>query len=190
MRRHDASRLARQDKTTRVWMDHGGHAVHVNLTGRHRGPVRRILRLAHPVRISACLAIADRHDPVETLLQARAHCTVDLAIIAPRVAVVHEFQEPDIGSVEHRLQFPLAFEAQILHVRASTKANSLGLTSRQLTILDCLCEGLSNKEIANRLRFSPKTVDHHVSAILPKLGAASPQEAAKRALEQQIIRPK
>jgi DNA-binding CsgD family transcriptional regulator len=74
--------------------------------------------------------------------------------------------------------------------RASTKANPLGLTGRQLTILGCLCEDLSNKQIASRLRLSPKTVDHHVSAILAKLGTASRQEAAKRAIAQQIIRPK
>ena len=39
-------------------------------------------------------------------------------------------------------------------------------------------EGLRNVDIAARLHISPKTVDHHVSAILAKLGVGSRQEAA------------
>jgi DNA-binding CsgD family transcriptional regulator/tetratricopeptide (TPR) repeat protein len=63
--------------------------------------------------------------------------------------------------------------------RAATKGNPLGLTSRQIEILKLLGEDLSNKAIAQRLKISPKTVDHHVVAVLTKLGVATRKEAAK-----------
>jgi DNA-binding NarL/FixJ family response regulator len=40
---------------------------------------------------------------------------------------------------------------------------------------------MRNAEIANRLHVSPKTVDHHVSAILAKLGVHTRTEAARAA---------
>jgi DNA-binding CsgD family transcriptional regulator len=62
--------------------------------------------------------------------------------------------------------------------RAATKGNPLGLTGRQVEILRLLAENLSNKEIAAQLRLSPKTVDHHVGAILAKLDVATRKQAA------------
>jgi DNA-binding CsgD family transcriptional regulator len=63
--------------------------------------------------------------------------------------------------------------------RAVTKGNPLGLTGRQIEILKLLSEDLSNKAIAQRLKISPKTVDHHVVAVLTKLGVATRKEAAR-----------
>lgn len=65
--------------------------------------------------------------------------------------------------------------------RASTRANPGGLTDRELDVLALLDEGLRNAEIAARLHLSEKTVGHHVSAILAKLGVASRLEAVRRA---------
>lgn len=64
---------------------------------------------------------------------------------------------------------------------AATRENPLGLTTRQLDVLALLVEGLSNAEIAARLVISPKTADHHVSAILTKLDVRSRGEAAAAA---------
>jgi len=65
--------------------------------------------------------------------------------------------------------------------RASTRSNSLGLTKREAEILALLSEGLRNSAIAKRLFVSTKTVDHHVSAILTKLGVPSRAEAVAMA---------
>jgi DNA-binding NarL/FixJ family response regulator len=62
--------------------------------------------------------------------------------------------------------------------RNSTRRNPHGLTKREAQILALVSEGLRNATIAERLFVSPKTVDHHVSSILTKLGVSSRAEAA------------
>ena len=71
--------------------------------------------------------------------------------------------------------------------RAATKQNPAGLTPRQMEVLALLSEGLSNTDIATRLYISPKTVDHHVSAILGRLDAHSRAEASAIALQRGLI---
>ncbi|MGH2560401.1 MAG: helix-turn-helix domain-containing protein, partial [Thermomicrobiales bacterium] len=65
--------------------------------------------------------------------------------------------------------------------RPATRANPANLTSRELEILALIGEGLRNAEIAERLFLSPKTVEHHVSAIYAKLGVSSRAEAMREA---------
>jgi DNA-binding CsgD family transcriptional regulator len=66
--------------------------------------------------------------------------------------------------------------------RPSTRANPAGLTARELEVLELLAEGRRNAQIAQRLVVSEKTVDHHVSAILRKLGVGTRGEAAAEAV--------
>ena len=65
--------------------------------------------------------------------------------------------------------------------RASTREHPLGLTRREDEVLLLLCEGLTNDEIAGRLVLSTRTVDHHVSAVLTKLGVSSRGAATAQA---------
>ncbi|MGB7653161.1 MAG: helix-turn-helix transcriptional regulator, partial [Acidimicrobiales bacterium] len=51
------------------------------------------------------------------------------------------------------------------------------LSPREHDVLDLLCQGLSNAEIATRLYISPKTAEHHVSAVLFKFGVHTRGEA-------------
>jgi DNA-binding CsgD family transcriptional regulator/tetratricopeptide (TPR) repeat protein len=63
----------------------------------------------------------------------------------------------------------------------ATAANPAGLTGRQVEVLGLLAEGLTDAEIAARLSLSPKTVSHHVSALLAKLGVTSRRQAVAAA---------
>ena len=71
--------------------------------------------------------------------------------------------------------------------RRTTRENPAGLTARQLEVLTLIAEGLTNAEIAERLVVSPRTAEHHVAAVLTKLGAATRREAAKRASELRLV---
>jgi DNA-binding CsgD family transcriptional regulator len=65
--------------------------------------------------------------------------------------------------------------------RAATRDNPAGLTNRELEVLPLLAQGLRNAEIAQRLVVTPKTVDHHVSSILRKLGVNNRGQAGAAA---------
>lgn len=71
--------------------------------------------------------------------------------------------------------------------RAATRANRAGLTRREQQVLELLCDSLSNDDIAGRLVLSVRTIDHHVSAILAKLGVTSRHDAAASARESGLV---
>jgi DNA-binding CsgD family transcriptional regulator/tetratricopeptide (TPR) repeat protein len=69
----------------------------------------------------------------------------------------------------------------------ATAANPAGLTGRQVEVLGLLAEGLTDAEIAGRLSLSTKTVGHHVSALLAKLGVGSRRQAAAAARRLGVV---
>jgi DNA-binding CsgD family transcriptional regulator len=71
--------------------------------------------------------------------------------------------------------------------RSATPADPLGLTTREQEILGLLGDGLTNAEIAGRLFISPKTVGHHVSAVLAKMGAPTRKSAVSRAVQLGLV---
>jgi DNA-binding CsgD family transcriptional regulator len=73
--------------------------------------------------------------------------------------------------------------------RPATRANPFGLTARQVEILRLLADDLSNPEIAARLHLSPKTVEHHVSAVLAKLEVTTRAAAARLARTHPDLAP-
>lgn len=63
----------------------------------------------------------------------------------------------------------------------------MGLTRREKDVLSCLVQGLSNKEIAERLFISDKTVKIHVSKIYKKLNVKSRSQAVINAVQHQLV---
>ena len=66
----------------------------------------------------------------------------------------------------------------------ATRENPANLTARELEVLALVADGSRNADIAARLFLSEKTVAHHVSAILRKLGASSRAEASAEAVRR------
>ncbi|WP_433508348.1 helix-turn-helix transcriptional regulator [Pseudonocardia halophobica] len=64
----------------------------------------------------------------------------------------------------------------------ATRDNPAGLTDRQVEILRLVARGRTTAEIAAALVLSVRTVDHHVAAVLEKLGVSTRREAAARDL--------
>ncbi len=64
---------------------------------------------------------------------------------------------------------------------------SLGISERELEVLEQLAAGRSNKEIAHQLDVSPNTVKTHVARLYAKLSAARRTEAIAKARELRLI---
>ena len=73
--------------------------------------------------------------------------------------------------------------------RTAARAHPRGLTMREQEILHLLSEGQSNEEIAASLFISVRTVEHHVSAILGKLGVETRKGAANEARRLGLTHP-
>jgi DNA-binding CsgD family transcriptional regulator len=71
--------------------------------------------------------------------------------------------------------------------RDESKVESLGITPRELEILQLIAEGLSNKEIAERAFVSENTVKTHSSRLFEKLGARRRTQAVQLAKELRLI---
>jgi DNA-binding CsgD family transcriptional regulator/tetratricopeptide (TPR) repeat protein len=117
-------------------------------------------------------AIALSHGPPEAQLQALEELdTLGAAAVAAKLR--HSLRDQGIRVPRGRA--------------AATRRHPAGLTARQAEVLGLLAEGLSNPEIADRLFLSPRTVEHHVSAVLSKLEATHRDEAVTRAEEQGLL---
>jgi DNA-binding CsgD family transcriptional regulator len=65
---------------------------------------------------------------------------------------------------------------------------ALGISERELEVLEALAAGHTNKEIAIRLSVSPNTVKTHVAKLYEKLGARRRTDAVKKARELGLMR--
>ena len=72
-------------------------------------------------------------------------------------------------------------------VRDEARLEALGITPRELEILGLIAEGLSNREIAERVFVSENTVKTHSSRVFDKLGARRRTEAVRTGRRLRII---
>jgi NarL family two-component system response regulator LiaR len=70
---------------------------------------------------------------------------------------------------------------------AHPKMDRDALTAKETEVLRFVSRGLSNKEIASRMRVSPRTVQAHLASVFSKLGVASRTEAVVSALKSGLL---
>jgi DNA-binding CsgD family transcriptional regulator len=114
------------------------------------------------------LALADSDDPDHQVRALERLDQLNAAAVADRLRLV--MRQRGVPSVPPR-------------PRSSTLANPSGLTNRQLDVAKLVARGLTNAEIAQQLYISPKTADHHVSAVLTKLGVPNRRQVVLVAQE-------
>ena len=116
-------------------------------------------------------AVGCRHDQGLALLQG------DEADLRAALSLFQSFgAEPGARMARKRLRELGAHRVQ-RGPQERTRVDPQGLTARQREVLQLLAQGLSNAEMALQLHRSERTVEHHVSALLGKLGVATRAEA-------------
>jgi len=89
--------------------------------------------------------------------------------------------------VVREVPVPAAASASAPFVRDQARLEALGLTPRELEILELIAAGLSNKEIGARVHVSENTVKTHSSRVFDKLGARRRTQAVRLARELRLI---
>jgi DNA-binding NarL/FixJ family response regulator len=150
--------------------------------------------------IEACRKICDKHP--DTNIVMLSSYNDDEAIIKSIMAGASGYILKEIGSQElidtvervsngESLLDPKITQKVLNHMREKEEENKKDdkLTERERTILEFLSEGLTNREIAQRVHLAEKTVRNYVSKILKKLDMNNRVEAAtyitKKKMEQQ-----
>jgi DNA-binding CsgD family transcriptional regulator/tetratricopeptide (TPR) repeat protein len=128
----------------------------LQLSGRHQEAATRWKSLGRPYEQADALAETATSESLLAALR-----ILDRLGAVPRAAMVRR-QLTQMG-VSHVPRGP----------RRATRDNPAGLTARQTEVLRLLAEGLTYRQIAERLHLSTKTVDHHVSAVRVKLDAST-----------------
>ena len=115
-----------------------------------------------------------------------ALAAIDATDTAVRLRAVEQLDRLRAAATADRLRRILRQEGVTqlpVRPRAATRANPSGLTNRQLDVAKLVARGFTNAEIAERLFISPKTADHHVSAVLLKLGMPNRRAVVVQASE-------
>ena len=90
-----------------------------------------------------------------------------------------------VHEVPVRVEVPVPAAASFL--RNEARVHELGITPRELEILEVMAAGLSNREIAERLFVSENTVKTHAGRLFDKLSARRRTQAVQRAKEAGLI---
>jgi DNA-binding CsgD family transcriptional regulator len=142
----------------------------LELAGDRETAVRAWAMLGCPYEAALALAEADEQGPLRLALEALQGLDA-----RPAAAIVaRRLRERGVRGLPRGPRRP-------------ARENPAGLTPRELEVVALVAEGLRNAEIADRLVLSEKTVDHHVSAILRKLGVNARGRAAAEALRLGLV---
>jgi len=93
-----------------------------------------------------------------------------------------------VAAIQHAAKGKMYANDEVLQalVHQSTVQKAV-LTSREVEVLGCIAEGLTNKETADRLFISPLTVDSHRKNLLAKFGVKNTAALIRLAAEQGLL---
>lgn len=110
--------------------------------------------------------------------------TSAVAAIPKAVALLEQIGAAPAAALARRRARAGGMQAQLPKARrgpyGAARDHPCGLTKREAQVLELLLDGLSNAEIAQRLCRSERTVEHHVSTLLGKLGASTRLDLLRR----------
>ena len=101
--------------------------------------------------------------------------------------LTHTRETVVVREVPVPVEVPVPIQVSGPFVRNEKQLQQLGITPRELEILEALASGLSNREIAGRLNVSENTVKTHTSRVFDKLSARRRTQAVQRAKEAHLI---
>ncbi len=175
---------------------------HVRVRDRHVPPVRQRrparhhpgqpARAVRPTRCARCLR--PRSTPRRTKLPASAEHVPDLASLGDRLvdALGDAGGEAFAAGAEMDLDHAAAFaRTQIRSIRQERAGSSPawppgGLTRRELEVLRLVTEGLTTREVGERLFISAKTADRHIQNIYTKIGTSTRATATRWAVDHGV----
>lgn len=152
-----------------------------------------VLRRVHEKRPSQkvlALSVSDEPEDVITLIRGGARGYVTKTISGDElVAAIERVRGGDAVFSPRLAGFVLDAFAGRLEAGATLVADPEldGLTDREREVLRLIARGYLYKEIARRLSISPKTVEHHVSAVLRKLQLSNRHELTRWATERRLV---
>lgn len=140
----------------------------------------------------ACLDLIKQHHAHITtiVLSASANKTTIAEAFArgANAYVIKSVNPVDLpGLIRHAMTHTTTTPAGLPQINRPISPQSPRLTDRELTILAAVAEGISNKEIAQRLGLSHETVKFHLSNLYRKLLAATRTEAIRSAYRHGLI---
>lgn len=103
------------------------------------------------------------------------------------VPVFHEVQVEVPVVREVQVQVPVVVHVGGPFQRNEARVAELGITPRELEILEAVAAGLSTREIGERLFVSENTVKTHTARLFGKLSAKRRTQAVQRAKEEGLI---
>lgn len=106
--------------------------------------------------------------------------------VTEALAVLDILRVPTPGDTAG-IRVPPAVPAVAATTSPMSPETYVDLTYREQEILALLCQRLTDAEISDRLFLSTRTVEHHVSSILGKLGVANRRQAAAFAVRNHLV---
>lgn len=128
------------------------------------------------------LTVSENPESLLAALKAGAHGYVLKGVSASELRAIVR----NVAAGEAYVTPTLAAELLIEFSRPRTRDSLATLTTRETEVLDLLSQGLTNREIGERLHLAEKTVKHHMTVILQKLHVRTRTEAALMAVQHGV----